>query len=514
MFKKNTFEANPIIIKELRSRMRGPRPFITLTVMLILLSGLTYGVYRVAVTYFDYYTGAPLSPQIGQMLFTMLIYLLLLSILIITPAVTSNAVSREKENLTYEILMTTPLHPAKILWGKLFSALSYVFLLIFAAIPIASLIFVFGGVTLRDMVKSAIILTLIAITIGVFGLFMSTLLKRSTSATVISYVLIAVFIIGSIVIYGAVGVLTRAEPPRWILALNPVSVLASGISNLSLSNFNTGLLPVLAADLGAIDGSTFGIDYIPRPLYHYSLPLYGLLSLVFYALATRLVLPTRRWRITRKDVLIFLGTLLALIVVVIFGLFMTIDQYERAVVPDAPIINNLIGPMARPLIPPDIAPAIEFAQSEEVAVPAPEVSILELSDDELPMIYSQAINEVVFFLQNSTIQFPSTFFLIKTLISSSDDQSNYLLTEDAQDEITAALSEYDLNYIWFERLADTDKLSQDGIKIVFSTMSINIDGTAKSTIWGYQQDNLLFQYNYSITSEDGIIQISESDFSY
>ena len=169
MFSKIRLNSKPIIVKELRSRMRGPRPFITITVMLVLLSGITYGVYWIALTTLSSYSGTPISPQIGQSLFVMLSFLLLMVICILTPAVTAGAISSEREQLTYEMLLSTPLHPAKILWGKLFSSLSYVFLLIFSAIPIASLIFVFGGVTLREMLKSFIILISVTITLGSLG---------------------------------------------------------------------------------------------------------------------------------------------------------------------------------------------------------------------------------------------------------------------------------------------------------------------------------------------------------
>ena len=40
------FFINPIIVKELRSRMRGARAFITLTSVLILMALISYGLYK------------------------------------------------------------------------------------------------------------------------------------------------------------------------------------------------------------------------------------------------------------------------------------------------------------------------------------------------------------------------------------------------------------------------------------------------------------------------------------
>jgi hypothetical protein len=61
-----------------------------------------------------------------------------------------------------------------------------------------------------------------------------------------------------------------------------------------------------------LGGATISQTGIPRPIYHYSLPLYGGLTLVLYLLSTRLVRTTRRWHINWKD---------AVIVLALFGLF-------------------------------------------------------------------------------------------------------------------------------------------------------------------------------------------------
>lgn len=75
--------------------------------------------------------------------------------------------------------------------------------------------------------------------------------------------------------------------------------------------------------------STISMTSIPRPLYHYSLPLYGLIVLVLYLLATRLVLPTRRWRIQWSEALIGLVLVLGYLGLVSIGFFTTANRYEN-----------------------------------------------------------------------------------------------------------------------------------------------------------------------------------------
>jgi ABC-2 type transport system permease protein len=156
---------NPILVKELRSRMRGVRPYAILTIFLLLMIGMGYGINQLVASQARF--GATvLSPQVGQALFSGLALCELFLVVFLAPALTSSAISAEREQLTYDMLVATPLRPIRILWGKLVAALSYLFLLIFAAVPIFSVVLVFGGVAPRDMAKVLILLVLASVMFG------------------------------------------------------------------------------------------------------------------------------------------------------------------------------------------------------------------------------------------------------------------------------------------------------------------------------------------------------------
>lgn len=397
---------NPIIVKELRSRMREARAFVTLTAVLLLLGTISYLLYRMAVAT-QSYSYMPLSPQIGQMLFVALAFLELLMVCAIAPAVTAGAISSEQEKLTYEMLLATPLHPASILWGKLVSALSYVFLLIFAAIPMSSLIFIFGGVSPRDMVKALVVLVTVTVTFGILGLFMSVWLRRTSRATVLSYLFVAALLFGTLFVYIAVGIIRQAEPPRWLLVANPLSALASALSQTT--GFDTPVFSLLnylgmglSGNLRMLSGTTISQTAIPRPLYHYSLPFYAGLSLVLYLLSTRLILPARRWRLKFNEILLAIALLLCLGGVVTLAFTLSADRYENA-----SIFSN---PTPSPLIVPEKGmPAIEPPSVWEEAYPVPSTVIIqppaleqpypapdtELPDDLQGAIYGAALRQIV-----------------------------------------------------------------------------------------------------------------------
>jgi ABC-2 type transport system permease protein len=135
---------NPIIVREVRTRMRGVRPYLILTGFLLLLAAAGVAIYQLMIQQARF-GGTLLSAQVGQALFKGLGFVELLLVVFLAPSMTSGAISGEREQLTYDMLIATPLRPAQILWGKLVAALSYLFLLIFAAVPVFSVVLVSAG---------------------------------------------------------------------------------------------------------------------------------------------------------------------------------------------------------------------------------------------------------------------------------------------------------------------------------------------------------------------------------
>ena len=86
-----------------------------------------------------------------------------------------------------------------------------------------------------------------------------------------------------------------------------------------------------------------------RPVYHYTLPFYGLLSLGLYLLAARLVRPTRRWRIRRREALWAVVALLVLATLVAVPFVATAHRYELR--PEGTPTPALLRPFVGPVIP-------------------------------------------------------------------------------------------------------------------------------------------------------------------
>jgi len=179
---------NPVITKELKGRMRGRQGFVMLTVYLMLISFFIGLVYLFLSMEGSIASGDPSYLQtVGKVIFSAVVLLELLMVSFIGPALTAGAISSERERQTFDLLRTSLLSGRALIFGKLSSAVVYLLLLIFTAIPVQSLAFFLGGVGVAEMVISTLMLVVSAIFFCALGLFFSSFAKRTLVSTVSSY---------------------------------------------------------------------------------------------------------------------------------------------------------------------------------------------------------------------------------------------------------------------------------------------------------------------------------------
>jgi len=255
-----------IMIKELRSRMRGRRAFILLTIYLGLLALIAYGVYLITAPNVDngFNGSANASALVGQAIFMTLSIFQLILICFIAPAATAGQISLEREKQTLDLLISTPMRPGAIVIGKLAAALAYVVLMIVAAVPITAIVLMYGGATVGDIVRQQVVLLAVALGLGAVGLFYSALLKRTQAATVLTYITVLALTLGTAAIFtfwtifanqdnGGFGIVQGERAPEQLLYVNPGVAMLDVISNTESDPFG-GLTRLLAEMRGeAID---------------------------------------------------------------------------------------------------------------------------------------------------------------------------------------------------------------------------------------------------------------------
>ena len=222
---------NPLIQRDLRTRMRGYRAFAILTSHLLFLSlilSLIYLFFRWSVS------NITLEEQriFGKIVFGTLISLELVIISFIAPGLTSSAIASEREHQTYDLLRVTLLSGRSLVLGKYISGLIFILLLLFTSLPLFSPAFLFGSVLYQEILIGFLILLVTAISFCAIGIFFSSLFSKTLLSTVLSYA-ITIFLVFGI-------------PMILVLGLVLISSLSSS-SNIS----NPGLTAqIMAVYLG------------------------------------------------------------------------------------------------------------------------------------------------------------------------------------------------------------------------------------------------------------------------
>lgn len=338
-------------VKELRGRMRGRRAFVILTIYLLLLGGFAWMVELIMERTYSFGfggNGTYATAAIGQGIFAGLLMLETLQVAFLAPASTAGAISMEREKQTLELLIVTPITSMAIVIGKLLSALVYVWLLIAASIPLTAVVFVYGGVAPEDVLRGYLVLIVTALGLGAFGLFCSSLVRRTQAATAITIFGVLAMTIGSVFVlifwqamappqqFGQNGQPlennARGRPPEAIAYLNPflaqVDVLCGtetafggwcSIENSLLATqagvvFQEGggpvPMPMPLIDPGFArddvvrmpDGGFIAADQAPfgvarDAFWPKSVIAWLVVSVVLLLLTAQFVSPTRRWRL-------------------------------------------------------------------------------------------------------------------------------------------------------------------------------------------------------------------------
>ena len=237
---------NPVILKELRGRMRGRRAFIILTIYLVIVSLLVGGVYTylAAQQSNSYYYWEPSSRQnFGKTIFGSVVLFEFLLIGFIGPALTAGAITSERERQTFDLLRTTLLSARALVYGKLSSACMYLLLLVFAALPIEALAFILGGVGMEEILVSSLMLVVNIVFFCALGLLCSSFTKRTLTATISCYsvILLSLLMFG-LTFYALIQYMSTSYASPYFAQINIITWLFCSTNSLLAGLFSELLL--------------------------------------------------------------------------------------------------------------------------------------------------------------------------------------------------------------------------------------------------------------------------------
>jgi ABC-type transport system involved in multi-copper enzyme maturation permease subunit len=231
---------NPVLQRELLTNLRMPRAFVLLFIYVALLGGVVYLAWpqeqRLDMA----------QPEAAKRLVNLFFFGQYMLASLMAPSFAAGAITGEKERMSYEMLLASPLRPGAIVLGKLFAALCHLGILMICSLPIVMLCLPLGGVSLYEVF--AAYFAMIA-TVGLFGmisLWASSYFRRTSASLVVSYLLILPLAMVCVLMWNQLEQLGRA---RLMVVITVVPVVCLSLAALMWRNACKRLL--YPPDLGS-----------------------------------------------------------------------------------------------------------------------------------------------------------------------------------------------------------------------------------------------------------------------
>ena len=165
---------NPIMLKELRANLRGSRFFIThLIILCVFAAGLILAFLSMLPSARNAYDETDDPSAVGRRVYQITQLLQLGVAFLVVPGLAATSISSERESLTHELLLTTTMTARQIVWGKFTAAMTQAFTLFISMVPLVSLCFLFGGVTVYQILANYTFLFALSATMIAYALSMS-----------------------------------------------------------------------------------------------------------------------------------------------------------------------------------------------------------------------------------------------------------------------------------------------------------------------------------------------------
>ena len=222
---------NPVALKELRIGLRERRILILQVLYLFLLLGLSL---LMLPDFFNHRNSEQLAES-GKNFFQVLFWVQLLLLIFTTPALTCGSLSGERERHSLDMVLASRLSSGELVAGKLGFAAYCLLLLLFSALPLASICFFLGGISLTEALSSYLELFLFGMLAASIGLFSSARESRSNYSTAQTYLLVLVLSFG-LPIYGAL----RYEGGRNTIPVGPAWWTFQQVWELGIFQFFLG----------------------------------------------------------------------------------------------------------------------------------------------------------------------------------------------------------------------------------------------------------------------------------
>jgi ABC-2 type transport system permease protein len=180
---------------ELRQRVRGVAWYVLLGVFVVVTLLVTVGA-TLALSY---------TPEPGTALYSIVVYFVLLLATLVTPALSGNAVNGDRDAGTLATTQVTLVSTTQIVLGKFLAAWLSSLAFLVAAVPFILYSFVLSEVSLLTIVSSLGVLVAELAVVSAVGVGLSGLLRRPLFSVVVTYLVVALLSVGTLIAFGIAG---------------------------------------------------------------------------------------------------------------------------------------------------------------------------------------------------------------------------------------------------------------------------------------------------------------------
>lgn len=296
-----------VIIKEFVSRLQGRLSYALLTVMVASFTALTLGAFWLIVS-----TVPTIVPVIGSsvgsgatttfpslvvgyrgiFLFFAMGVSLLMALIVVAPAVAGSAISAEREEATFDLLITSGASARSIVLGKIVAAALFVSLLALTSIPGFTIAWYYGGVAWAEVLPTLVLVAATAWFFACLGVFSSSVSRSSVLAALYAYCGVFLVTLGSLALY-LIGASLQIEPNvRPLLVFNPFASLLTVPDQIAAQVAQT--LPFQYRALLDQPGFDLGTTGLRVPRWVFTAVVYVTAGLALAALSAMIIDPCDR----------------------------------------------------------------------------------------------------------------------------------------------------------------------------------------------------------------------------
>jgi len=186
---------NPVLQKELKTKLRGWRATVLISCYVIFLGAILL-IYFAGSGMLNPYNVSGFNPRLAVNAYNILTVFQFALLFIAVPAITATSISGERERQTLDLMLVTKTHPGKIIIGKVIVSIAHTMLLLIASMTVLGVVFFFGGVGIADIARLLLFYVFTAFFVASSGVLFSTLFRRNITAIISTYIFLGLIAFG------------------------------------------------------------------------------------------------------------------------------------------------------------------------------------------------------------------------------------------------------------------------------------------------------------------------------